>query len=111
MIRGIDSQIMINKSIDYAKQLTDQNSNVQQAKDFIAEMEKAQMEHNDKTVSQTEETEQERIRREKEGQDSQNSRTMQDAHRTPEDRTAAGDDLEAEIEAQEGLGSSIDINI
>lgn len=111
MIRGIDSQIMINKSIDYAKQLTDQNSNAQQAKDFIAAMEKAQIEHDDKTVNQTEETEGERIRREKEGQDGPNSRTKRDRHRETRHGKAAEEELEAEIEAKEGLGNSIDINI
>lgn len=109
MIRGIDNQIMINKSIDYAKQLTDQNNNVQQGKDFIAEMEKARMEHNNKAVRETEETENGRIYREKEKKGNTDSENMPSSYReTKEERE---EETEIKINIKEDLGNSIDINI
>jgi hypothetical protein len=107
MIRGIDSQIMINKSVDYAKQLTDQMNNVQQGKDFLAELEKARMERSDVTVEQAEEAEGGRIRREDERQ-SQNAN--QEDKKKKKELEELLEEETAEVR-QEGLGASIDINI
>ncbi|WP_066683536.1 hypothetical protein [Christensenella intestinihominis] len=108
MIRGIDGQIMINKSVDYAKQMADQINNVQQGQDFISEMEKARMNKSDQAVAETDRTEDGRIRREK------NDKSKQE-DRPPEQQSA--DDKEAVLEdagvegRETGLGNSIDINV
>lgn len=109
MIRGIDSQIMINKSVDYAKQMADQINNVQQSKDFVAEMEKARIKREDESVLRTEETQEERVRREK---DRKEGALYEDRFADSEDKEDAltDEDVLAEEKA-EGLGVSVDINI
>lgn len=65
MIRGIDSQIMIQRSVDYAKRAGDQIGNAEQGKDFIAMMEKERSLHDTKSVKQLEHAEHRRINKEK----------------------------------------------
>lgn len=109
MIRGIDSQIMINKSVDYAKQMSDQINNVQQGKDFVAEMEKARIKREDESVLRTEEAKDERVHREK---DRREDGFEQSASSQSEAREGAltQEDVLAEEKA-EGLGVSVDINV
>ena len=108
MIRGIDSQIMINKSVDYAKQMADQQNNVQQGQDFISEMEKARMKQKDEAVTQTDHAENGRIRREKEDGE---SRDRQHPDGEPEEeKYSVGEELPGE-EREDGIGASIDINV
>lgn len=105
MIRGIDNQIMINKSVDYAKQMADQINNVRQGQDFISEMEKARMKQKDNAVTETDHAENGRIRREKDnkGQQGQSERD-EDAPDRKEGEKLNGKNAM-------GVGTSIDINI
>lgn len=108
MIRGIDGQIMINKSVDYAKQMADQKNNVQQGQDFINEMEKARMSQKDKSVSQAEHAENGRIRREK---DEKGNQEREQAEQEEAADYAESGEPEGISGAETGLGASVDINV
>ncbi len=100
---------MINKSIDYAKQMADQINNVQQSKDFVSEMEKARIKREDESVLRTEETLEERVRREKDHKEGAHHEERF-ADREGKQDTLSEEDVLAEEKA-EGLGVSVDINI
>lgn len=110
MIRGIDGQIMINKSIDYAKQMADQMNNVQQGQDFISEMEKARIQREDGSVTETDRAENGRIRRERDGKEKRDE-DMQEQEENKE--TECPDTIQQENVKGivTGLGSSIDIDV
>ncbi len=110
MIRGIDSQIMINKSVDYAKQMADQNNNVQQGKDFVAEMEKARIKKEEESVLHVSDPENARVRREKHEKDKHGGHEAA-ADRQEEENEGFTAEETAEGKKAEGLGISVDINI
>ncbi len=109
MIRGIDAQIMINKSIDYAKQMSDQIHNAEQGKDFITQMERERALHETKTVNKTEHTEQERIREREQERRKEDRDTFYEEQKGVVQKEPEEDEPLAESE--KGLGSEIDINI
>lgn len=109
MIRGIDGQIMINKSVDYAKQMADQMNNVQQGQDFISEMEKVRIQREDGSVTETDRTENGRIRREKDDKEKRD----ENLHEREEEALEYADiEQQESVEGEAtGLGGSIDINV
>ncbi|PWM35868.1 MAG: hypothetical protein DBX46_05380 [Clostridiales bacterium] len=66
MIKGIDAQVMIQRSVEYARQSADHVNNAQQAQDFINRLEKEQAAQNLSTVTKSDKAEQEKIKRDKE---------------------------------------------
>lgn len=110
MIKGIDAQIMIQKSVDYAKQVSDHVNRAEQGKDFMTQMEQAKIARDAETVNKTDEAEQGRIRREKEsGSGSGGQEPEQREAR--EEETSADDIGNTLTEKEKMLGSEIDINI
>ncbi len=108
MIRGIDNQIMINKSLDYARHMSDQNNNVQQGKDFIAEMEKVRIKHEGESVVHVQDEDTPLVRREKEQKNQKEGHALFEQ----EEREELEDDIETvEGKKENGLGMSIDINV
>ena len=109
MIQGIDGRIMINKSTEYAKQAADQMNNVQQGQDFINEMEKARISQSDRSVTETERTQDERIQREKNGggQPDEADSEQESSEEEEVDREETSDIKSGPT----GLGDSIDINV
>lgn len=109
MIKGIDAQIMIQKSVDYAKQMSDHVNRAEQGKDFMTQMEKAKVARDAETVNKTDEAEQGRIRREKESGGGGGRETEQ---RQTREEEASADDIGSKLtEKEKMLGSEIDINI
>ena len=66
MIKGIDAQVMIQRSVEYARQSADHVNNAQQAQDFINRLEKERAAQNLSTVTKSDKAEQEKIKRDKE---------------------------------------------
>lgn len=66
MINGIDNQIMITRTAEYARQVADQVNEAQKANQFAAQMEKERAMHQTHTVAETEHAENKLVRREKE---------------------------------------------
>lgn len=70
MIKGIDAQVMIQRSVEYARQAGDKVNSANQSQDFINRLERERSEKNVKTVTEASQAEQGRIKddREKNGQ-------------------------------------------
>ncbi len=108
MIKGIDAQIMIQKSVYYAKQVSDHVNRAEQGKDFMTQMEQAKIARDAETVNKTDEAEQGRIRREKESGSGGQEPEQREAR---EEETSADDIGNTLTEKEKMLGSEIDINI
>ncbi len=104
MIRGIDNQIMINKSLDYGRQMSDQNNNIQQGKDFITQMEKARLLHEEETVIQVKDEDTPLVRKDKDPKEQAGEHGYSaKAHEEEEEETFA--------KGSDGIGVSLDINV
>lgn len=73
MIKGIDAQVMIQRSVDYAKQNSDHIANVNQAQDFLKKLDQERRAQDTRTVNQTNKSEQDRVEREKKKQEQRES--------------------------------------
>lgn len=107
MVNGIENQIMMNRTPEYAKQTAERISQVENAKAFAAHIEKEKAEREAQSVNEMEHSEHKSVRREKEG----GSHTG--------DNTQNEENLEKEASLEEALtvlpsetlGKEIDINI
>lgn len=123
MMRGIDGQVMINKTVDYSRQMSNQMHEIEHNKQFAAELQKSKVVLENNSVNQTREAEDSRVAREKNEMDDGSGR-----RKKRRGRGAAEDaeELEIEMTAEEevmsrvprqlsknerGLGGSIDLSI
>jgi hypothetical protein len=107
MVKGIDNQIMIHRTAEYARQMAARNDHAENAKEFTAHLEQQRAVQGGRSVSRTEQAERKTVPREK-NEDSKNDGDGQNKKKAPD---------EAEEEQQEGasgpdkLGNEIDIII
>jgi len=95
MIRGIDSQIMIQRSVDYARRAGEQIGNIEQGKDFVAMLEKERAVHKTQSIEQAEHAEHRRINPDEEEEKDRGGRQQKDRN----------------SKNKEKLGGEIDINV
>lgn len=67
MVNGIENQISINRTAEYAKQTADRAYQAENAKAFAAHIEKEKVAREMQSVIETEHSENKRVRREKDG--------------------------------------------
>lgn len=124
MIRGIDSQVMINKSIDYSRQMSNQAAEQEHGKEFTAELQKSKVALQNNSVQQTEESEGQRVNAQNNAQDDQSDRRKKRKRRLVAVQHSQDSDIEMTAEQQalerlpqklprneRALGGSIDINV
>lgn len=93
MIRGIDSQIMIQRSVDQSRRVGEQVGNIEHGKDFVSMLEKEKAVHKTQSVEQAEHAEHRRINPDEENEE-------------------GGDDRQQKNKKKkEDLGGEIDINV
>ena len=71
VIKGIDAQIMIQRSVDSSRHASEQANNLGQTQDFINRLEKERLTQSTKSGTQASETEGSRIEREKRSREQQ----------------------------------------
>ncbi len=106
MVNGIENQISINRTAEYAKQTADRVYQVENAKAFAAQIEKEKVARDMQSVVEMEHSESKRVRREKDG----------DAQEGGGEREAERREQEAPEEAlvvmpSDTLGKEIDISV
>ena len=93
---------MIQKSVDYAKPVSDHVNRAEQGKDFMTQMEQAKIARGAETVNKTDEAEQGGIRREKESGSGGQEPEQREAR---EEETSADDIGNTLTEKEKMLGS------
>lgn len=124
MIRGIDSQVMINKSIDYSRQMSNHAAEQENGKEFTAELQKSRVALQNNSVQETQQSEGQRVHAQDNAQDDQSDRrkkrkrrlvAIQDADEDPimtQQQQQALERLPRRLPKNErDLGGSIDINV
>lgn len=124
MIRGIDSQVMINKSIDYSRQMSNHAAEQENGKQFTAELQKSKIALQNNSVQQTAESEGQRVNAQDNAQDDQSDRRKKRKRRlvAVQDTDADAIEMTPQQQAMErlprrlpkserDLGGSIDINV
>lgn len=107
MVNGIDNQIMITRSAEYARQVADQVNEAQKASQFAAQMEKERAMNQTRTVAETEHAEHKLVRREKEG----GSGAEQDHPKNAKGKLAEEEEEAQKVMPSETLGKEIDITV
>lgn len=108
MVNGIDNQIMITRTAEYARTVADQVNEAQKANQFAAQMEKERAMHQTHTVRETEQTEHKLVRKDKESGSGRN------AEQNPKEAKAKLTEEEEEAQnvmPSETLGKEIDISV
>lgn len=109
MVNGIDNQIMITRTAEYARTVADQVNEAQKANQFAAQMEKERASNQTHTVGETEHTEHKLVRKEKESGSGhgaeQNKPEEVKAKLTEEEEEAQ------KVMPSETLGKEIDITV
>ena len=124
MIRGIDSQVMINKSIDYSRQMSNHAAEQEHGKEFTAELQKSKIAIQNNSVQETKQSEGERVHAQDNAQDDQSDRRKKRKRRlvAVQDTDSNEIQMTPEEEAlgrlprrlpknERDLGGSIDINV
>lgn len=124
MIRGIDSQVMINKSLDYSHQMSRQAAEQEHGKDFTAELQKSRIAVQNNSVQETKQSEGERVNAQDNAQDDQSDRRRKRKRRLVAVQDADSDEIQMTPEEaalgrlpqrlpknERDLGGSIDINV
>lgn len=124
MIRGIDSQVMINKSIDYSRQMSNHMAEQENGKEFTAELQKSKVALQNNSVQETSQSEGQRVNAQDNAQDDQSDRHKKRKRRLIAVQDADGDPVEMTPQQQalerlprrlpkneRDLGGSIDINV
>lgn len=122
MIRGIDSQVMINKTIDYSRQMSNHAAEQEHGKEFTAQLQKSKVAIQNNTVNETKETEGERVNQQQNAQEDGSDRRRRRRRLVAVEDEETGVEMTAEQEAlsrlprklprsERGLGGSIDINV
>ena len=123
MIRGIDSQVMINKTVDYSRQMSNHMQEHENSKEFASQLQRSKVELANNSVNQTQEAQDGRIRREKNEQDDGKDRrrkkrrlsAVPDANAQEADRSAE-DEIMSRVprtlpRGERQVGGAIDINV
>lgn len=123
MIRGIDSQVMINKTVDYSRQMSNQMQEHENSKEFASQLQKSRVELQNQSVNEAKEAQDRRINREKNEQDDQRDRRRKKRRLVAVQNTAeeqADMTVEEEVmsrvpkvlpRSERSIGGSIDINV
>ncbi len=112
MIRGIDAQAMIQRSLEVSKIASDQTQIDEQGKEFMAQLEKEQSLRDAKTVQQTDKAEHRRVERDKDEQPQEDEykdmagRAMAKEHKEEDGGKEAAPNLKVD-----GVGFGIDISV
>lgn len=111
MIRGVDAQAMVQRSLEVSKIASDQTQIDEQGKEFMAQLEKEQAMKDANMVHQTEKAEHRRVERDKDEQPEEDeykdnlARAMAGNH-TDEETGEKPPDLKVD-----GVGFGIDITV
>lgn len=125
MIRGIDSQVMTSRTIDYSRQMSNQMQEHENSKEFASKLQQSKVELENQSVNQAKEAQDRRISREKNEQDDGKDRRRKRRRRSAafaEDTDAGTAEVSAEEQAmsrvprvlprgERMVGGSIDINV
>lgn len=125
MIRGIDSQVMTSRTIDYSRQMSNQMQEHENSKEFASKLQQSKVELENQSVNQAKEAQDRRISREKNEQDDGKDRRRKRPRRSAafaEDTDAGTAEVSAEEQAmsrvprvlprgERMVGGSIDINV
>jgi replicative superfamily II helicase len=110
MVNGIDNQIMITRTAEYARTVADQVNEAQKASQFAAQMEKERAIHGTHTVSETEHMEHKLVRKEKE-RGSGRDQEQEDAPKEAKARLTEEEEEAQKVMPSETLGKEIDISV
>lgn len=122
MIRGIDSQVMINKTIDYSRQMSNHAAEQEHGKEFTAQLQKSKIAIQNNSVNETKEAEGERVNQQDNTKDDGSGRRRRKRRLVAVEDESNGVEMTAEQEAlarvpktlprgERSLGGSIDINV
>ena len=122
MIRGIDSQVMINKTIDYSRQMSNHAAEQEHGKEFTAQLQKSKIAIQNNSVNETKEAEGERVNQQSNAKDDGSGRRKRKRRLVAVEDENNMVEMTAEQEAlarvpktlprnERSLGGSIDINV
>ena len=104
MVNGIDNQIMINRTAEYAKQTADRTYQTENAKAFAAHIEKEKVASDAQTVNEMEHSENKLVRRGKDGRDENDGDNNRESR-----EDIPSEDETLTVLPSETLGKEIDI--
>lgn len=107
MVNGIENQIMINRTAEYAKQTAERVSQMENAKAFAAHIEKEKVARDAQAVNEMEHSENKLVRREKDGGSQMGDDTQ---HEKNHEKEVSQEEI-LTVLPSEILGKEIDINI
>ncbi|MGI6152247.1 MAG: hypothetical protein ACOYJB_00240 [Christensenellaceae bacterium] len=111
MIRGIDSQIMIQRSAEFSRQAADQVANAERTKEFAAALEKERALTEMQNVTELEHAENRRVDdKQKDPKDQESSEFSKGNEAQDGDAGAQADDG-LRVASDKRLGGEIDINV
>ncbi len=105
MVKGIDNQIMIHRTAEYARQMAARNDHAENAKEFAAHMEQQRAVHDSQSVPESERAGHKIISREKDGD------SAKDGDRQREENPRDEAEEETAASGPETLGNEIDITV
>lgn len=124
MMRGIDGQVMINKTVDYSRQMSNQMQEHENGKEFASRLQQSKVELQNQSVNEAKEAQDRRVSREKNEEDDGRGGRRKKRRGTASSRgeAEAAVEMTAEEEvmsrvpkmlsrSERSLGGSIDINI
>ncbi len=103
MVKGIDNQVMIHRTAEYARQLAARNDHAENAKAFAAQLEQQRAVHGGQSVGQAEKVERKTVSPEKDGkspkdEEEKKGESAQDETKEDEKETSGPDTLGKEID-------------
>lgn len=112
MIKGIDAQVMIQRSVDSGRHASEHANNIAQNQDFMNKLERERAAQSMNTVTQTSETEGRRIERDKREKE-QKRESKEERHEGSKDAPKSREVLDDMSKLSVGYGpvSKIDIEV
>ena len=104
MVKGIDNQVMIHRTAEYARQTAARNDRAENEKAFAAQMEQQRAVQDMQSVSETERIKSKRVSREKSGNEG-----LEESEKGEDDRGETEE--ESEFSKPNALGHEIDITV